>query len=107
MLATVVGEGDGEEAKDHCAAAAFGPWLAESLKCFHECMDTKMNQQLHAKVRQLHTPAFMSALPCSAPLLGAYTAVGRTMPATAHSSGLRDMAYETRGHNKELRLGCR
>ena len=50
-LATVTGRGNDEEAKDHCVAAAFGPWLAESLKCFHEWMDTKMDKQLHAKVR--------------------------------------------------------
>lgn len=30
--------------------AAFGPWLAESLKCFHEWMDLKMRQQLQSQV---------------------------------------------------------
>lgn len=85
------GEGVGEEAKDHCAAAAFGPWLAESLKCFHEWIDTKMDQQLHAKVRQLHKSAFTTVLPSPASLLSTSTVVGWTMPANARGTGLKDM----------------
>ena len=100
--ATVVGTGDGQEAKDHCAAAAFGPWLAESLKCFHEWMDTKMDKQLHAKVRQLHTSAFTIVLPSSNPLLSTCTVVGWTMLAKAHGGGLRDMESQYR-----LRIDCR
>ena len=69
--ATVAGEGDDEEAEDHCATAAFGPWLAEYLKCFHEWMDTKMDKQLHTEVSQQHNSAFLIASPRSAPLLRA------------------------------------
>ena len=38
------------EAKANCEIAAYGPWLADSVKCFHERVDCKMSQQLHAKV---------------------------------------------------------
>ena len=44
------GEAVSEQTKEHCQVAAFGPWLAESLKCFHEWMDLKMPQQLQSKV---------------------------------------------------------
>jgi hypothetical protein len=44
------GEAVSEQTKEHCQVAAFGPWLAESLKCFHEWMDLKMPQQLPSKV---------------------------------------------------------
>ena len=38
------------EAKEECSIAAFGPWLAESLKCFHEWMDSQMPQLLREQV---------------------------------------------------------
>ena len=73
--AAVTGKGDSEEAKDHCATAAFGPWLAESLKCFHEWMDTKMDKQLHAKVSQLPTAVVVA--PCPASVHSIYSVVER------------------------------
>lgn len=39
-----------EETREHCQVAAFGPWLAESLKCFHQWIDAKLARQLHSKV---------------------------------------------------------
>ena len=38
------------EAREECSVAAFGPWLAESLKCFHEWMESQMPLLLREKV---------------------------------------------------------